>query len=99
MKSEAKASARASIGPLLARTWYAAGPERSYHQLADQFARLGEQGRLDTPDPLPAGRHFLWLVLSVPLNRAMFDDEPCPVEELHRFADTAVDAFLKLYGV
>ncbi|WP_433262241.1 TetR/AcrR family transcriptional regulator [Actinosynnema sp. CS-041913] len=84
--------------PDLARTWYASGPERGYERMALRFAQLTDQGRLDTPDPLLAAQQFVWLALSVPLNRAMFDPEPYSTEELHRFADEAVRTFLAAYG-
>ncbi|MBB5801729.1 AcrR family transcriptional regulator [Saccharothrix ecbatanensis] len=83
--------------PDLARAWYASGPERGYQRLADRFADLTEQGRLNTPDPLLAAQQFLWLALSVPLNRAMFDPEPYPRDELLKFADEGVRVFLKAY--
>ncbi|MEV8441360.1 TetR/AcrR family transcriptional regulator [Actinosynnema sp. NPDC051121] len=83
--------------PDLARTWYASGPQRGHQRLAEQFARLAEQGRLNAPDPLLAAQHFAWLALSVPLNRAMFDPEPYPEDELLRFADEAVRVFLAAY--
>ncbi|WP_033438852.1 TetR/AcrR family transcriptional regulator [Saccharothrix sp. NRRL B-16314] len=84
--------------PDLARAWYASGPERGYQRLADGFARLAEQGRLHAPDPLLAAQQFLWLALSVPLNRAMFDPEPYPHDELLRFADEGVRVFLAAYA-
>ena len=83
--------------PDLARTWYASGPRRGYERLAERFARLAEQGRLVAPDPLLAAQQFTWLALSVPLNRAMFDPEPYPEDELLRFADEAVRVFLAAY--
>ncbi|MBB5956882.1 AcrR family transcriptional regulator [Saccharothrix tamanrassetensis] len=83
--------------PDLARTWYSSGPERGYERLAHRFAQLTDQGRLNTPDPLPAAQQFVWLALSVPLNKAMFDPEPYPVDELHRFADEGVRTFLAAY--
>lgn len=84
--------------PDLARTWYASGPERGYERLAHRFAQLAHQGRLRAPDPLAAAQQFVWLALSVPLNRAMFDPEPHTTEELHRFADEAVRTFLAAFG-
>ncbi|MEU4443397.1 TetR/AcrR family transcriptional regulator [Actinosynnema sp. NPDC050801] len=83
--------------PDLARTWYASGPHRGYERLAERFARLTEQGRLRTPDPLLAAQQFTWLALSVPLNRAMFDPERYPEDELLRFADEGVRVFLAAY--
>ncbi|MEU6151977.1 TetR/AcrR family transcriptional regulator [Actinosynnema sp. NPDC047251] len=84
--------------PDLARAWYTSGPERGYERLAHRFAQLGDQGRLTTPDPLLAAQQFVWLALSVPLNRAMFDPEPFTTAELHRFADEAVRTFLAAFG-
>ncbi len=84
--------------PDLARSWYASGPERGYERLAHRFAQLTDQGRLNTPDPLTAAQQFVWLALSVPLNRAMFDPEPYTEDELHEFADAAVATFLAAFG-
>jgi hypothetical protein len=54
------------------------------------------------PDPLLAAQHFNWLVLSIPLNKAMAYpvDEPLFTEaELNHYADEAVRVFLTAYGV
>ncbi|QFZ19298.1 TetR/AcrR family transcriptional regulator [Saccharothrix syringae] len=85
--------------PDLAALWYATGPERGYHRLAERFARLADRGLLRVPDPLAAARHFTWLVLSVPLNQAMFDPAARPTEEeLLRVADDGVRVFLAAYA-
>lgn len=86
--------------PELARTWYAAGPERAHAVLAEQFATLTGRGLLRTDDPLLAAQHFNWLVLSIPLNRAMFQagDPDFLPGELDRYADEAVRVFLAAYG-
>lgn len=87
--------------PDLARAWYANGPERSCALFAGWFRALGERGLLRVPDPELAAQHFNWLVLSIPLNKAM----ACPIDEslfseaeLHHCADAAVDVFLAAYG-
>ncbi|MBB5084859.1 TetR/AcrR family transcriptional regulator [Nonomuraea endophytica] len=87
--------------PDLARAWYENGPVRSSALFAGWFEALGRRGLLDVPDPLLAAQHFNWLVLSIPLNRAM----SLPVEaalydekELNHYADEGVRVFLAAYG-
>ena len=86
--------------PDLAGTWYANGPERGAATLADRFASLAARGRLRVDDPQLAAQHFNWLVLSIPLNRAMFRPaaEPFTPAELDHFADEGVRVFLAAYG-
>jgi TetR/AcrR family transcriptional regulator, mexJK operon transcriptional repressor len=86
--------------PDLARTWYERGPGRGHSNLAARFAELGKSGRLTVDDPLLAAQTFHWLVLSIPMNRLMFDsdEELFSREELERYADEAVRVFLAGYG-
>jgi AcrR family transcriptional regulator len=86
--------------PDLASAWYANGPERAHATFARWFEALAERGLLRVPDPLLAAEHFNWLILSVPLNRAMFTgrDEPADPDELQRYADEGVRVFLAAYG-
>lgn len=52
------------------------------------------------PDPVLAGQHFNWLILSIPLNAAMagpIDDPATAEEDLHRYADEGVRVFLAAY--
>jgi AcrR family transcriptional regulator len=84
--------------PDLAATWYAHGPERAHATFARWFTALAERGLLNAPDPLLAAEHFNWLILSVPMNRAMFTGAEEPVERLHHYADEAVRVFLAAYG-
>jgi TetR/AcrR family transcriptional repressor of mexJK operon len=68
--------------------------------LASSFQRLAERGLLRLDDAPLAARHFAYLVLGAPLDRAMFcggDGEMTPAE-LERQADAAVRAFLAAYG-
>jgi TetR/AcrR family transcriptional repressor of mexJK operon len=88
--------------PELARAWYAAGPERSATEFAGWIAAWDRRGLLAAPDPDLAGQHLNWLVLSIPLNRAMAyaTDEPLfTPAELDHYADEAVRVFLAAYGV
>lgn len=87
--------------PELAATWYREGPERSCRVFAAWFTRLAERGLLRVDDPWLAAQHFNWLVLSIPLNRAMaapLEPPPYTADELDRFADDAVRVFLAAYG-
>jgi AcrR family transcriptional regulator len=86
--------------PDLARTWYATAIEPAHAAFAARFTELAGRGLLVVDDPLLAAEQFNWLVLSIPLNRAMFLglDEPFPVEDLQRWADEGVRVFLAAYG-
>jgi len=92
--------AEAERFPELARTWYASGPERAHATLAEQFQALARRGLLRVDDPLLAAQQFNWLILSIPLNRAMFhgSDTGSPPGELERYADEGVRVFLAAYG-
>ena len=92
--------AEAERFPELARTWYASGPERAHAVLADQFRSLAGRGLLRMEDPLLAAQHFNWLILSVPLNKAMFSGTSADFTpgELERYADEGVRVFLAAYG-
>lgn len=88
--------------PDLAQAWWDSGPEWSYRLFAGWFEALAQRGLLNVDDPLLAAQHFNWLVLSIPLNKAM----SCPIDkplfskrELERYADEGVRVFLAAYGV
>jgi AcrR family transcriptional regulator len=86
--------------PELGRTFYELGPGRTMAALADAFERLAERGALRLDDPSLAAAHFNWLIMSIPLNRAMLfgqDDLPAATE-LDRYAETGVGVFLAAYG-
>jgi TetR/AcrR family transcriptional regulator, mexJK operon transcriptional repressor len=50
--------------------------------------------------PLLAAAYFNWLVMAIPLNRAMLlgDDEPPASDELDHYADAGVRTFLAAYA-
>ena len=84
--------------PELGRSYYERGPARSIERLASQFQVLVERGLLALDDPQLAAQHFNWLVLSIPLNQAMFSvDLDFSPAELDRYADEAVRIFLAAY--
>jgi TetR/AcrR family transcriptional repressor of mexJK operon len=87
--------------PELGRAFYERGAGRAVALLAEAFERLGERGALAIEDPELAATHFNWLVMSAPVNRAMLlGDEGLPTrDELDRYADAGVRAFLAAYGV
>jgi AcrR family transcriptional regulator len=84
--------------PGLAAAWYARGPERAHATFAEWSTALAERGLLRVPDPLLAAEHFNWLILSIPMNRAMFTATEEPAERLQYYADEAVRVFLAAYG-
>ncbi len=86
--------------PELGRIFYERGPERMIDALARVFEQLDRRGSLEIDDPRLAAAHFNWLVMSIPLNRAMLQgtDEPASSEELDRYANAGVRAFLRAYA-
>jgi len=89
----------ASRFPNLSRVFYELGPQRIIAALAESFERLVQRGLLHLDDPLLAAEHFNWLIMSIPLNRAMFlGDEATGDVEVEQYADAGVRVFLKAYG-
>jgi hypothetical protein len=86
--------------PELGHVFYEQGPGRTIAALATVFERLAERGVLQLDDPQLAATQFNWLVMSSPLNQAMFlgKDEPPAPAELNRYADAGVQAFLAAYA-
>ena len=91
--------AEAARFPDLGRTFYERGPGRTIAALAATFERLAARGVLQLEDPVLAAAHFNWLIMSIPLNRAMFlgDDESPEPAELDRLADAGVRVFVAAY--
>ncbi|GAA1041185.1 TetR/AcrR family transcriptional regulator [Virgisporangium ochraceum] len=85
--------------PDLARAWHRGAPERGHATLARIITRLSERGLVRAPDPLLAAQHLNYLILSIPLNEAMFAvREDHDGTELRRWADEAVRVWLAAYG-
>ncbi len=86
--------------PDLGQTFYERGPQRTIEALSVAFERLAAQGALRLDDPAMAAAHFNWLVMSIPLNRAMLCglDEPLAPSDVERYADAGALAFLAAYG-
>jgi TetR/AcrR family transcriptional regulator, mexJK operon transcriptional repressor len=92
--------AEAGRFPELGRAFYERGPARTINALTTAFKRLAARGLLTFDDPQVAAAHFNWLVMSIPLNRAMLlgDDTTPSTRDLQRYADAGVRAFLSAYG-
>ena len=85
--------------PQLGRVYFERGAGRTIDTLASEFARLAQRGRLQLADPRLAAEQFNWLVLSVPLNRAMFSPTvDFDANEIEAYAEEAVRVFLAAYG-
>jgi TetR/AcrR family transcriptional regulator, mexJK operon transcriptional repressor len=93
-------TAEAARFPSLGQMFYERGPGRTMAELAAVFERLADRGQLRIGDPLVAAAHFNWLVMSVPLNRAMLlgVDAPPSADDLTRHAHEGVAVFLAAYG-
>ena len=92
--------AEADRFPDLARAWHRRGPERGHARLAEQIQQLAERRLLRVEDPLLAAQHLNYLILSVPINEAMFTPRHpgYPRRTLNRWADQAVRVFVAAYG-
>ncbi|HEY7013464.1 MAG TPA: TetR/AcrR family transcriptional regulator [Streptosporangiaceae bacterium] len=86
--------------PDLARTYYRQVPERVMDALAAQLDELAGRGLLRVDDPHVAASQLAFLILGLPLDRAMFlgTGHELSAAELDRRADDAVDVFLAAYG-
>jgi TetR/AcrR family transcriptional repressor of mexJK operon len=76
------------------------GQEPAMTALAKAFDQLAAKGSLHVEDADLAAAHFSWLVLSIPLNRAMYtgNDKPFTEEELDRFVVEGIRVFIAAYG-
>lgn len=86
--------------PGLARQYYAAAPDRTVAALASVIAVQSKRGILKVPDPEIAAHHLAFLILGLPLDRALFhaDEKPPSVHRLNTIADAGVAAFLAIYS-
>lgn len=92
--------AEASRFPDLARAYYQRVPEHVIGGLAARFGELASRGLLRIDDPAVAAGHYAFLVLGLPLDRAMFlgAGHDLTTAELDRQAEEAVRVFLAAYG-
>ena len=92
-----RGSSLSGPGPGLAPQPGPSGPTRP---LPAKSTGSSQRGLLQVPDPLLAAQLLNYLILSVPLNEAMFTgrDKPYSRRYLNRYADEAVRVFLAAYG-
>jgi TetR/AcrR family transcriptional repressor of mexJK operon len=92
--------AEAARFPDLARAYYQRVPEHVMTGLAAQFGGLASRGLLRIDDPAVAASHYAFLVLGLPLDRAMFlgPGHDLTAAELNHQAEEAVRVFLAAYG-
>ena len=85
--------------PALGHAFYELGPGRTITELAHAFQRLAQRGVLHITHPLRAASDFNWLLMSDPLNRAMFlgENEPPEPASIDAWAKEAVHTFLAAY--
>ncbi|MBV9095108.1 MAG: TetR/AcrR family transcriptional regulator [Streptosporangiaceae bacterium] len=88
----------ASRFPQLGEVWWRGGPARLMAGLAELLRQAGQDGELAINDPQLAAQQLQWLILSIPLNRAML----CPgqaytSEELYHYSDAGIRTFLAAY--
>ena len=87
--------------PDLASERYRRGPEQSATLFASWFERPGERGLLNLPDTQLAAQMFNWLVLPMPVNKAMAVVGNHPLytrAQLDGYADEGVRIVLAAYG-
>jgi len=86
--------------PDLACDYYQRVPEAVVSALGARLQEIAASGLLKLDDPVVAARHLAWLVLGIPLDRAMFcrDESRYSPEELDALADAGARAFLAAYG-
>jgi AcrR family transcriptional regulator len=90
----------ASRFPGLGQAFYDLGLARTIDMLSAALVDLVGDGILDVDDPGLAAEQLIWLVLSIPLNRAMLlgDDHGIKPKDLDRYADVGVKTFLAAYS-
>jgi AcrR family transcriptional regulator len=84
--------------PQLGQAFYELGPARTIDALATAFERLADRGVLQLQDPALAAAHFNWLIMSAPINQAMLLGKDEPPDDLERYVDGGVRAFLAAYA-
>ncbi|WP_336214545.1 TetR/AcrR family transcriptional regulator [Nonomuraea sp. LPB2021202275-12-8] len=91
--------AEAGRFPAVARDYYQRAPGRTIDALTETFQKLAGRGLLRIDDPSRAASHFAWLILSQPMDKAMFfgDEQQYTPADLRRFADEGVRVFLAAY--
>ena len=67
-------------------------------ELTGLLRQAGKDGKLAIDDPELAAQQLQWLILSIPINKAMLcPDQAYTSEELYRYSDAGVRTFLTAY--
>ena len=92
--------AEAARFPELAQRYYVGAPEQTIAALARVIAAHAARGSLNTADATMAAHHLAFLILGMPLDRALFqlDKGQLPPGKLNAIADAGVEAFLAAYA-
>jgi len=87
--------------PELGRVFHERGPQRTVQALTLMFARLAEDGRLQTPNAGTSASQFNWLVMAEPVNRLMLlgEEGRLPSPDLNRHVLDAVHTFLTAHAL
>jgi len=88
----------ASRFPQLGEVWWRGGPARLMAELTGLLRQADKDGQLAIDDPQLAAQQLQWLILSIPLNRAMLaPDQAYTTEELYHYSDAGVRTFLAAF--
>ena len=88
----------ASRFPQLGQAWWKGGPARLMTELTGLLRQAGQECELAIDDPELAAQQLQWLILSIPINKAMLcPDQAYTSEELYRYSDAGVRTFLAAY--
>ncbi|HEY2639630.1 MAG TPA: TetR/AcrR family transcriptional regulator [Streptosporangiaceae bacterium] len=88
----------ASRFPQLGGVWWRGGPARLMSELTALLRQADKDGELAIDDAQLAAQQLQWLILSIPLNRAMLcPDQAYTSEELYHYSDAGVRTFLAAY--
>jgi AcrR family transcriptional regulator len=82
------------------RRFYDIGPKRCWSQLAEEFDRAMEEGRMRRADPWVAAMHFSGLCETGPYQRLLEGAiDTLTDEDIVEVADAAIDVFVRAYDV
>ena len=88
----------ASRFPQLGEVWWRGGPARLAAGLTERLQQAVDEGELVIDDVRLAAEQLQWLILSIPLNRAMLaPDQAYTTEELYHYSDAGVRTFLAAF--
>ncbi len=91
--------AEAAHFPEVGATFYSVGPARGREMVSTYLVKQSRRGLLQVDDPVRAADVFIGLVLGEYQMKVLCgEDVKLSSEEIDRYLDYALDAFLKIYG-